>query len=299
MCRASKVVLLCSLVVSAVALSSHAQHPYALFLGNSITYSRSGVDTATMVIADAMGDTIRTDRQVRGSSTIISIWDDYNVLQRVQTNDYTHVVLQPYVGDLSSVRNFATSCDTIFPRIQATGARVVLYLSWPFAASAETWDSVAVKAVYDSLAAAHDLDVVSVGPSFIWWHLITTVRMYDDHVHPSPMAQYLAGSFFYTYLLQKSPNNVATYDVYTTAGLGSMQAQKMYDQAAATLLSSAVTTSGSGIGTLRVAQPPSLTTSRMFDMLGRVVPTRPGYTAWGIGVDNAASTSGGISGLPR
>ncbi len=216
--------------------SVRGQDPYVLFMGNSISYSRAGVDTAVMAISAAMGDSIVAEREMRGSSTIIDIWNDRNVLAKVQANHYTHVVLQPYVGDLSCVQYFASSCDTIFPQIQATGARVALYLSWPFAASVASWDSVEVVAYYDSIAAVYDLDVVPVGPSFIWWHLATGVRMYDDHVHPSPMAQYLAGSFFYTYLMQRSPSGIATY---TTYELGSLQAQKMYDQAAATLLSSA------------------------------------------------------------
>jgi hypothetical protein len=225
------------LAVAASFTPLRAQKPYPIFLGNSITYSRSGVDTAMMRISDMMGDSIIADREVIGSSTILNIWNSRNVLAKVQANGYSHVVLQPYVGDLSSVRSFATECDTIFPRIQAAGARVVLYFSWPFAAAVDSWDSTAVLAVYDSLAAEHDLDVVPVGPSFIWWYANTGIRMYDDHVHPSPMAQYLAGTFFYTYLMQKPVVGEAVRAVYE---LGSLQAQKMHDQAAATLLSSAV-----------------------------------------------------------
>jgi len=257
-----------AVVLSLAALHSSASDPYVLFMGNSITYSRGGVDTALMAISEMMGDSIVADREVRGSSEVIDIWNDRNVLTKVQANGYSHVILQPYVGDLGSVQNFARSCDTIFPRIQATGARVVLYFSWPFESSVSTWDSVAIGAYYDSVAAEHDLDVVPVGPSFIWWYSNTGVRMYDDHVHPSPMAQYLAGSFFYTYLMQQPPSGSTAASEYE---LNSLQARKMHEQASATLLSSrvserSVVPASKRPVTARVGIPYT------FDMLGRFVP---------------------------
>lgn len=227
----------CAVILATVISLSHAQTPYVLFTGNSISYSRGGVDTSMMAISNMMGDSIVADHIWRGSSSAISIWDDFHVLDSIQAKSYTHVVLQPYVGDMSSIRSFITSCDTIVPQIQAEGARVVLYLSWPFQASVPTWDSTALLAVYDSLSAAWDVDYVPVGPSLVWWHTVTAIRMYDDHAHPSPMAQYLAGTFFYTYLAQKP---AVGNDVREAYELGSLQAQKMHDQAAETLLGTGV-----------------------------------------------------------
>ncbi|MBD3240559.1 MAG: hypothetical protein GF331_08245, partial [Chitinivibrionales bacterium] len=53
--------VLCTLLTAA-----SAQKPYAIFLGNSITYSRSGVDTAMMKISAVMGDSLVADREVIG-----------------------------------------------------------------------------------------------------------------------------------------------------------------------------------------------------------------------------------------
>jgi hypothetical protein len=243
-----------------------------LFIGNSLTYSRGGVDTMLNNLCAAAGIPMNAQRETVGGMRLSEHAVRTETLARIRLGGWDVVVLQGASDDVTTQRTaFFAAAHTLDTVIRSIGARTVLYMTW------STQDRVAAGTMKQTVADAYtelgeelDAMVVPCGLAFDSMY-DAGVRMYDDNVHPSEYAVYMVGCMFYAALLDTSPLYNGYYAAYQIGRVVSNYIQRVawYFVDGPSI---AVIPSQRLFGAPAMQQPMG-NGFRIYDLKGRAIPT--------------------------
>lgn len=194
------------IVCAATVLVAQTTVDKVLFIGNSLTYSRGGVDTMLMNLCDADGITMDAQRETVGGMRLEQHAVRTETLSRIREGGWDVVVLQGHSNDaIDHYTTFAQAAHTLDAEIQAVGAETMLYMTWAYQEEIDGTMTQDVADAYLGLGAELGADVVPCGLAWKWMCDNTGLRMYDDHIHPNTYGVYLVGCMFYAALLDQTP----------------------------------------------------------------------------------------------
>lgn len=164
-----------------------------LFLGNSLTYTNDLPAMVQLLAAAAELPDILTAAVTRPGANLQDLWELTDARARVANGGWDVVVMQQGPSSLPESRVDLREWTLRFATpIRRAGARPALYMVWPDAEHAASFD--AVSASY-ALAAA-DVDGLLFPVGEAWraaWRRDPTLPLYSaDGFHPSPVGSYLA-----------------------------------------------------------------------------------------------------------
>lgn len=195
-----------------------------LFIGNSYTF-RGDLpgQIASMVRVTTAGPSITMDQVVRGGATLKQHFESTGARGRIETGEYTHVVLQDKsTQPLHDPEDFLYYAARLGERARARGMSVLLYQTWArregHAIYRWAWSGRGpaemtrrIRAAYDDAAARIEgASVVPVGDAFerARREQETLVLHDSDRHHPSPLGSHLAASVFFAWLLGRDPGPI-------------------------------------------------------------------------------------------
>jgi hypothetical protein len=191
-----------------------AQSPHLriLFIGNSHTDRHGGMDwlVGNLAASESPARTIETERLV-GSGVTLEYHVHNGALRRIREGDWDIVVLQEYVPGIPtrSVDSFYTNGHILDDAIRASGAKTVLYMTWPERLHA--WASL------DDIAAAHRRLATELGANVAPVGIAMARALAErpdmtfldwDGVHTTWQGAYLAAATIYAALFQRSPEGL-------------------------------------------------------------------------------------------
>jgi hypothetical protein len=185
---------------------------HVLFIGNSHTERFGGMDwlVGNLVAAEDPPRTFDGERETASGVTLEYHYKN-GAIERIREGDWDVVVLQEYLPGIptQSDEPFLEYARLLDAEIRASGARTVLYMTWPQArydwadlqdfidayraVSAEIGAPVAPVGVAMERARAERPDIPLIDP---------------DEVHASWQGAYLAAATIYATLFQRSPEGL-------------------------------------------------------------------------------------------
>ena len=181
-----------------------------LFIGNSLTfYNDLPTRTTEIAARDPSLRTMEIEAVVKGGASLQSHWNGATARGRIAAGGWDYVVLQEgtdlYYSAPDSLVRVVGSFDAL---IRQTGARTVLYMTWPLAGTIPQ-DSITrvVNRVSDQLH-------VRVAPAGAAWQQAlaanASLPLYlPDGNHPTPVGTYLAACTMFATLYRHSPQGLA------------------------------------------------------------------------------------------
>lgn len=197
-----------------------------LFVGNSYTfYGDVPAQVARLSQADPGAPSIWVDRVVRGGATLEQHFESTGARGRIETGDFTHVVLQgKSTQPLHDEEGFHRYAARLGQRARARGMAVLLYQTWArgeghaiyrWAWSGRRPEEMTrrLRAAYEAVARSFDAAVVPVGDAFerVRREHPALVLHDDDRHHPSPLGSHLAACVFFAWLTRRDPTPVAFF----------------------------------------------------------------------------------------
>ena len=183
-----------------------------LFIGNSHTDRHGGMDwlVSNLAASEDPPRKIVTERLV-GSGVTLDYHVKYGALKRIRDGDWDVVVIQEYLPGIParSVEPFYASARVLDAAIRETGARTVLYMTWP--ERRHTWASL------DDIADAHRQLATELGaavaPVGVAMERAQAERpdltfLDWDGVHTTWGGAYLAAATIYAALFERSPEGL-------------------------------------------------------------------------------------------
>ena len=137
-----------------------------LFVGNSLTYYRTGLKTQIRLLAASAVPplSIETEESVAGGATLENHWNDLSTPEKIASGDYDVVVLQGAIPE-SDVETFKENARNLVEATRQSGAEPILYMAWPYARKGWiTMDEIA-RANAD-IATELDVPIAPVGLAF-------------------------------------------------------------------------------------------------------------------------------------
>lgn len=218
-------------VLSFLLISSalFAQTKKVLFIGNSYT-NYNNLPKMVEDAAFSVGDILIHDKHTPGGSTLSNHASSNAAMNKINSNDWDHVVLQeqsqlPSFGDVqvsNEVYPFAKAlCDSI--RANNACSRPMFYMTWgrengdqsncvflPYLCTYEGMDSM-LNLRYRIMAEDNEAVLSPVGEV---WHYIRDnhpeIDLYTgDGSHPSIRGSYVAAITFYTAIFKKDPSLIS------------------------------------------------------------------------------------------
>ena len=137
-----------------------------LFVGNSLTFYRTGLKTQMRLLAASATPplSIDTEESAAGGATLEKHWNDLPTPEKIASGDYDIVVLQGGVPE-SDVETFQEHARNLVEAARESGAEPILFVAWPY--ERKVWITM------DEIAQAHadiatelDVPVAPVGLAF-------------------------------------------------------------------------------------------------------------------------------------
>ncbi len=182
-----------------------------LFVGNSFTFWHDGLPRHLegMRSSANVDSPLMAEQVVRGGASLEVMWTQSDAPERIASGEYDVVVLQEDLPE-TNVESFYRHARLFHDRIQASGARTVLYMTWDY--ERLNWISMAeIAEAYWTIAERLD---VPVAPAGLAWKRAQRARpeldMYDrDREHPSIHGVFLTTSVLYAVLFNESPEGLS------------------------------------------------------------------------------------------
>lgn len=210
--------LMAALLLAAVACGGATGAPpdepgarRVLFLGNSLTATNDLPAMVEALGAAAELPPIRTAAVTRSGANLQDLWDSTDARARVDRGGWDVVVMQQGPSSLpESERDLREWARRFATAIRAAGARPALYMVWPMAERAASFD--AVSASYAHAAADVDGMLFPVGEAWrAAWRRDAALPLYGpDNFHPSPTGTYLAALVMVSMLSGRSAIGLPT-----------------------------------------------------------------------------------------
>jgi hypothetical protein len=190
--------------------AARSDHPgvRVLFVGNSWTYYNAMPQTVQKLGAgDSGAPPVFAVSYTRPGWTLESASRDRRLVELIRDIPWNTVVLQEQTGRASSAidrrsRNTDPYVRELQSRIEARGARTLLYMTWPYRDASD-------------LAGVLGLPVAPVGAALVEaYRRRPELALWSPDGHPSRAGSFLAASVFYAALTKRDPTG-STF----TAGL--------------------------------------------------------------------------------
>lgn len=179
--------------------------PKVLFIGNSLTFYNTGIDTVLRQLSVSLGNPIATRRKTNPGWTLQQHFNDPATAQAISADSYDYVVLQDVSdGTLTDLERFKTYSAKLDSIVRKSGAQSVLFMTWPYVEEPRGMgDTIAT--AYNQQGEALGIPTVPVG--WAWQRVLdeTDYVMYSDNRHPTFSGTYLAACAFYSHFIGKSP----------------------------------------------------------------------------------------------
>ena len=176
-----------------------------LWIGNSYTY----VNELPKIISQ-LADSAKLDRKpeitgiLKGGETLKGHWANPAIQKAFEEKWDVVVVQEQSTTPITAPDSLLKYGQLIADAAHKSGARVVLYVSWPQKARPAAEDTIV--AAYKRLSTAGKADMALVGRA--WLKVIKqdpTVELYqNDGSHPLPQGSYIAACVFYEVFFGKT-----------------------------------------------------------------------------------------------
>lgn len=137
-----------------------------LFVGNSITYYRGGLQNQLSELAASATPprTLETEESATGGATFEMHWEDMLTPEMIANGSYDIVVLQ---GDIpeTDIDTFKQNARNLVEATRATGAEPILFMAWPYERLG--WITIdEIADAHDEIATELSVDIAPVGLAF-------------------------------------------------------------------------------------------------------------------------------------
>ena len=180
-----------------------------LFVGNSYTYEN---DLPVLVagLAASAGRLLDARHVTSGGKTLEWHTENAETLAALQESKWDVVVLQEHsIRPVQDTPKMLEAARTLQSKIEPTGARTVMYMTWARQHFPEMQPGLA--RVYTRVAQEIGADVAPVG--LAWEAALTTDPMLvlhtSDKSHPNAAGSYLAACVFYATFFDARPSGLA------------------------------------------------------------------------------------------
>jgi len=178
-----------------------------LFIGNSFTFWRGGLDQHLKILSDSMSPPLgyQTKAVTRGGASLEVMWKRTPAVEEIKTGNYDIVILQEDIPE-TTVDSFRTYSEKFVNLVRESGAHPILFMAWDY--QRLNWISM------EEIAAAHrEMEKklkVEVAPVGFAWALSKkrqpALNMYTrDAEHPSVAGMYLSLLVIESTMSGKSP----------------------------------------------------------------------------------------------
>jgi hypothetical protein len=171
-----------------------------LFIGNSLTYWNNGLEYHLVKLAECNDPSppIEANSVVKPGATLEDMWKDSKARDLIGTASYDVVVLQDDIPE-TNVATFQKYVRLFVKSVMSTGAKPVLYMTWPYERLGWITTEEIAKA-HGEIALELEIDVAPVG--LAWQYALckrSELDMYgSDREHPSIFGTYLAVNVIYS-----------------------------------------------------------------------------------------------------
>lgn len=191
-----------------VFLSScaHGAQKRIVFVGNSLT-GVNNLPGLFQFLANSQGESPYVEAHLEfGKDLAFHAQNDE--LKTALSKNWDYVVLQEYsVVPLQTPKAFAESVSKLKAMMKSPSAKLILFQNWAVKDSAPG-TMAQLEAVYASVAHANGAKVVAVGAAVERLKRETSLQVFTDDKHPTPIVSYLAGLLFLKEFYQVSPLRV-------------------------------------------------------------------------------------------
>lgn len=184
-----------------------------LFIGNSHTHRNGGMEwlVSNLVASEDPPRAIEAERRTESAVTLEYHYRN-GALQAIREGDWDIVVLQEYLPGIpsQSAEPFSLFAGLLDAAIRDSGARTVLYMTWPDAAF--PWAGLDdFIAAFRRVSAEIDAPVAPVGLAMERAHAQRPDLEFlgPDQVHTTWEGAYLAAATIYATLFERSPEGLA------------------------------------------------------------------------------------------
>jgi len=191
-----------------------------LFIGNSLTFFNDlPARTAEIAARDATLRPADVQSVTVSGQTLLGHWHTGQAQQTIQSGHWDYVVLQEQSsGILQPLDSTAAVVQRFTSLATRAGARTVLYVTWAPEGSGALQDSITRG--YESVARAAGTLIAPLGVA--WQHALdadSTLPLYADTIHPTPLGTYLLACTMFATLYRHSPVGLAGATVISDTGV--------------------------------------------------------------------------------
>jgi hypothetical protein len=177
-----------------------------MFVGSSYLYWQDIPGIVQALADSAGGERIAVMTIAEPDFALIDHWRRGIVQRELSRHDFRWVVLQQGPSSVQINRDSLRLLTGLFADEMARvgNATPALFSAWPSASRRQDF----ARAIESYTLAAADVGGVLLPVAASWleaWDRQSTLQMYDDNLHPSPVGAYLAALVVYTELLGVSP----------------------------------------------------------------------------------------------
>lgn len=178
-----------------------------LFIGNSFTFWRGGLDRHLQVLSKSMSPPLgyQAKSVTRGGASLKVMWKKTSAVEEIKNGKYDIVILQDDIPE-TTIESFRIYSKKFVDLVRETGARPILFMTWDY----ERLDWISMEEIANAhLKVSQELKV-EVAPVGIAWGLsrkrLPDLNMYDaDAEHPSVAGMYLSLLMIESTISGKSP----------------------------------------------------------------------------------------------
>lgn len=188
----------CDRVSKPSSVNKHLSAARMLLVGNSYTYSNSGVDN----IVNGLAGSTLASRVVHGGYLLQDHVQDAATTSTIQADRWRYIVLQGQSQEpIDNYDNFSVYAAKLDEMIRSVGAKTILFMTWErqdHAKSGVTTDKLAT--AYTRLGKQLNVRVAPVGLAFaraLRERPKLSLINADDGSHPTVAGTYLAGCVIY------------------------------------------------------------------------------------------------------
>jgi hypothetical protein len=178
-----------------------------LFVGNSHTYMNALPFLVREMVRSRRGpDACEVWSVTTGGKNLGWHAVEPGTVQAISMHEWDVVVLQQRTHPFAGYDELAADCEKLRPRLERSGAEVLLYLTWR-ARNAPESDQQALDDAFARLSSERGWRVVPVGPAWARCRAEhPEIELYQpDESHSSPAGSYLGACCFFAALVGESP----------------------------------------------------------------------------------------------
>lgn len=185
-----------------------------LFVGNSYTYFEN-MPQMVSLISDSTNTKLITKKSVVGGAKLSEHWlgkRGLKTTELIKNGKFDIVVLQEYsMGSIKEIDSFYKYSKLLCNLIKKNGAKPYLYMTWAREKVPQYQEEI--NKAYAEVAAENEAIIVPVGNAWkLAMQLRPTINLFDnDGSHPNQLGAFLTACTFVGTILEKVPENLATY----------------------------------------------------------------------------------------